>query len=229
MTKIWTTLASLVLCAQAPVAVSDTVAEALLRTQTIELRDGRGRPLSGSAVIVVGDYPAAPATPAQPAVMSQKNERFTPDLLVIQAGEAVAFPNNDRVMHHVYSFSQARQFEIPLYQSEAPSPIRFETAGVVVVGCNIHDQMVGTIIVADTPFFALTDKRGRARLTVPPGATEVDVWYPRDGRYVSTRRRLADAATAGGKRGARTVFEIADASQPQQQQSVGALEWNEDY
>jgi hypothetical protein len=66
------------------------------------------------------------------------------------------------VSHQVYSFSPARRFQLPLYKGEAHSPVAFDTAGLVVLGCNIHDDMVGYIFVADSPYFARTDADGNA-------------------------------------------------------------------
>jgi multisubunit Na+/H+ antiporter MnhE subunit len=38
----------------------------------------------------------------------------------------------------------------------------FDKPGTVVVGCNIHDQMVAYIHVVNTPYFAKTDVKGTA-------------------------------------------------------------------
>ena len=115
----------------------------------------------------------------KPAVMDQLNKAFVPQVLVIGAGTAVEFPNNDSVSHQVYSFSPAKQFQLSLYKGELHTPVQFDTAGLVVLGCNIHDSMVGYIYVADTPYFGKTDATGTVRLTsLARGAYRVVVWSP---------------------------------------------------
>jgi hypothetical protein len=79
----------------------------------------------------------------------------------------------------VYSFSPARRFELPLYAGVTAAPIRFDRAGVVVVGCNIHDGMIARVVVLDTPHFVKTTSDGRARLSAPPGDYQLRVWHSR--------------------------------------------------
>jgi hypothetical protein len=42
--------------------------------------------------------------------------------------------------------------------------VLFDRPGVVVLGCNIHDWMLGYIYVADTPYFGKTDADGGVRI-----------------------------------------------------------------
>ena len=105
---------------------------------------------------------------------------FVPHVLIVQAGTSVLFPNNDVVSHHVYSFSDAKAFEFPLYKGNAHPPLLFEKPGLVVLGCNIHDGMLGYVVVVDTPHFAKTDEQGVARIDgVPSGDYVVAAWTPR--------------------------------------------------
>jgi len=112
--------------------------------------------------------------------MDQQNKAFVPHVLVVPVGTPVMFPNRDNIRHHVYSFSPAKRFELPLYIGTPAAPVVFDKPGVVVLGCNIHDWMVGYIYVSATPYFAKTGEDGRARLgDVPAGAYEARVWHPR--------------------------------------------------
>ena len=112
--------------------------------------------------------------------MDQQRLQFVPHLLVVQSGTSVTFPNSDDVSHHVYSFSEGNKFELPLYKGNVYPPKVFENAGVVVLGCNIHDGMLGYIVVVDTPHFAQTNARGVALLEdIPSGDYSVSAWTPR--------------------------------------------------
>jgi plastocyanin len=117
--------------------------------------------------------------PRRAAVMEQKNRAFIPHVLAVQTGTAVRFPNLDDVQHHVYSFSPAKTFQLPLYKGSPPNPVTFDKAGVVTLGCNIHDQMSAVIVVVDTPYFEKTAANGRASLRdLEPGRYTVHVWAP---------------------------------------------------
>lgn len=148
----------------------------------LRVRDRDGRGVADVVVVAVAAEPqrATPAHAAGTAVMDQQNRRFVPQVLVVQTGTVISFPNNDTVSHEVYSFSPARRFQLPLYKGEAHSPVTFDNAGLVVLGCNIHDEMVGYIYVTDSPYFARTDADGSARIrNVPPGHYRMEVWGPR--------------------------------------------------
>jgi plastocyanin len=145
-------------------------------TLLVEVRDGRGAAAAGAVVYAVPEG-KAPPPPSRRAVLDQKNRMFLPHVLPIQTGTAVSFPNSDNVRHQVYSFSPAKRFQLPLYAGTPAAPIVFDRAGVVTVGCNIHDQMSAHIVVVDTPYFAVTAE-GRAELSgLPEGSYEVRVWH----------------------------------------------------
>ncbi|HCY86130.1 MAG TPA: hypothetical protein DHV36_13425 [Desulfobacteraceae bacterium] len=118
--------------------------------------------------------------PLAEAVMDQMDKEFVPYVLPVRTGTRVLFPNSDNIRHHVYSFSKPKMMELKLYSKEETNAVVFDKPGVVVLGCNIHDWMVGYIYVADTPYFAKSDAEGNAVVPVlPPGSYEMQVWHPR--------------------------------------------------
>jgi len=138
-----------------------------------------GQPLSGAVITV--DRESAPLGAAAPmrAVMDQVNLAFAPDVLVIPVHSTVQFPNSDAISHQVYSFSSARQFQLPLYRGKPYPPVQFDQPGVVTLGCNIHDNMIAYVLVTDAPFFGRSDARGQWRAAdVPDGRYRVHVWHP---------------------------------------------------
>lgn len=129
---------------------------------------------------VVYAEPAAGTVLPKPgnAEIQQKDRKFLPLVSVIQTGTSVSFPNNDTVKHHAYSFSAPKPFELKLYSGKPSAPIVFDQPGTVVVGCNIHDQMVAYIQIVNTPYFAKTDARGIAQLpAMPAGKYTLKVWH----------------------------------------------------
>jgi hypothetical protein len=97
----------------------------------------------------------------------------------------------------VYSFSPAKVFEIKLYAGTPAAPVLFDKPGEVVLGCNIHDNMVGYVYVVDTPFFAKTDKSGRARIEgLPPGDYDVQVRHYNQSAAPASRNLAAKGEEA---------------------------------
>lgn len=137
-------------------------------------------PAAPTAETKTTDARCATSTHAAHAVIDQKDSAFVPHMLVVERGTAVTFPNSDSVSHHVYSFSDAKRFELALYKGDRHPPLVFDRAGVVVLGCNIHDRMLGYVVVVDTSHFATTDAAGRAVLHgLAAGAYAVDLFTPR--------------------------------------------------
>jgi len=105
-------------------------------------------------------------------------------------------------MHQVYSFSAIRQFEAEIEKGQRSRPVVFDKAGVAVIGCNIHDNMIAYVFVSDAPIGAVTGATGEIRLKdVPPGAYKVSIWHPRMAAGQSpivfeTRVGTADASIA---------------------------------
>jgi hypothetical protein len=91
----------------------------------------------------------------------------------------VQFTNSDPTSHHVYSFSKPNAFALPLYKGDDPLVQRFVRPGVVVLGCNIHDSMLGYIVVVESTRSGVTGPDGRLTLAdVPAGRHVVRAWAP---------------------------------------------------
>lgn len=135
-----------------------------------------GLPVENAVVYAEPDDPVA--MPQASAIIEQRGKQFNPLVSVIQMGADVTFPNFDSVRHHVYSFSPAKTFELKLYSGVPANPVKFDKAGTVVLGCNIHDTMVAFIQVVDTPYFTKSNKLGKALLRdLPNGGYTLKVWH----------------------------------------------------
>jgi plastocyanin len=133
--------------------------------------------LVGAVITVHGE--SARAQPPVAAILDQINLTFVPDLIVIPVGSTVEFPNSDSVSHQIYSFSPTKRFQLPLYHGKPYPPVHFDQAGVVTLGCNIHDRMVGYIYVTDAAYFGRTDTHGVWSVAnVPRGTYHVSLWHP---------------------------------------------------
>lgn len=142
------------------------------------VRDARGAAVRDAVVYAIPErLPVSMVK--RTATMDQRDRTFIPHVLPVQTGTSVNFPNSDDVRHHVYSFSPAKTFQLPLYKSEPSNPVVFDKAGIVALGCNIHDRMTAFIVVVNTPYFAKSETDGRLSIPdLPPGRYAVSVWYP---------------------------------------------------
>lgn len=169
---------------------------ALAEMLRVEVLDSEGRPVPDVAVFVEQQGARGAVGAPLPATMDQRNRRFVPHILVVQKGAAVEFPNSDVVAHHVYSFSKPNDFALPLYKGTPPGPVRFDHAGIVTLGCNIHDSMLAYVVVVDTDTFGKTNEDGVAELDVDAGASawQVYAWSP---RFRDSRDPLKQEIVAG--------------------------------
>ena len=148
-------------------------------TAHVRLAQVDGEPLEGAVVSAVPLERRAARPSPEPAVMDQRDKRFVPHVLPVQVGAEVRFANSDSISHHVYSFSPAGRFELYLAQGETRS-VTFDEAGVVALGCNIHDWMLAYVVVLETPYFTRSDATGVAALEdLPPGSYRLAVFHPR--------------------------------------------------
>lgn len=149
-------------------------------TLQVQARGSAGQPLADVVLLLEPQGGARPPLPKPvQAEIAQQGRRFVPTVTIVPAGSKVQFPNQDTVRHHVYSFSPAKKFELKLYVGRPENPVEFDRAGLVVLGCNIHDTMVGWVVVSDTPWYAKTPASGRASLAdVPAGSYLLRSWHP---------------------------------------------------
>lgn len=147
-------------------------------TVHVSVQDDAGKPLPDAIVFLESREARALARPVDGAEIVQKAKQFVPTVLVVTAGTAVTFPNQDTVRHHVYSFSPNKTFELKLYIGAPANPVVFDRPGIAVLGCNIHDQMAAWVVVVETPYYARSSAAGTVVLPrVPAGSYRLRVWH----------------------------------------------------
>jgi plastocyanin len=173
-----------------------TVVQAASLTSTVADEDGE--PVK-DAVVLAAPLGGAARNGKKTAVIDQVDKEYVPHVTAVRAGTQISFPNRDQIRHHVYSFSDAKTFEIPLYKGTPASPVLFDKPGVVVLGCNIHDWMKAYVYVTETPYFGVTGKDGKVTLKgVPAGDYRVEVWHPTMKGDPEDHARQVSVGGAGG-------------------------------
>ncbi|MDM3870206.1 methylamine utilization protein [Porticoccus sp. W117] len=145
----------------------------------ITSKSGTPVQLDQAIVYAVAHTIPTDSAPQTEATIVQRDLQFDPYISVIQRNTQVIFPNRDNTSHHVYSFSPAKSFELPLYKKQLPGPVLFDKSGLVVLGCNIHDWMLAYLLVVDTPFFTQLSEGNQQLVDVPPGKYQLHLWHPR--------------------------------------------------
>jgi plastocyanin len=131
-----------------------------------------------SRVAVYLEGRLAAQVPAPAAKMEQTNRRFSPEMLVIQAGTKVSFPNNDPIFHNVFSLSGPKTFDLGNYPRGDTRMVIFPEPGIVYVNCHLHPNMTATIVVAPNKWNTRADREGRFQLPdVPPGKYTIVAWH----------------------------------------------------
>jgi plastocyanin len=130
-----------------------------------------------AVVYLDGPFPKPTSLPTKQ--IAQKDLAFIPSLLAVQVGTRVEFPNLDDTYHSIFSYSQAKRFDLGRYRpDERPIPSEvFGMPGLVTLRCDIHEHMRGLILVLSTPYFEVTDAEGRYRLSkLPAGHYGLKAW-----------------------------------------------------
>jgi len=139
------------------------------------LSGGKARSNRSGVVISVEGVKSAPSR--MRAKVRQRNKTFVPGLTVVTKNSVVEFPNEDKIFHNVFSLSRPARFDLGLYKSGTSKSVKVRRKGEVTVYCNIHPEMVSTIKVVDTPFYAVTGKDGSFRIDgIPPGTYPITSW-----------------------------------------------------
>ena len=154
---------------------------------TVYRQDGVEKRSAGSGVVVFleradGTVQGHPRSPKR--AISQRGRQFSPRVLVVTKGSEVVFPNDDDVFHNVFSLSRPRPFDLGIYPQGEERSVVFQRAGLVKVYCNIHPDMVTSIVVLNEALFVVTDAQGAYSITrVPDGRYRLRAWNEFGGEY----------------------------------------------
>lgn len=148
---------------------------------SVHLTDRKGRDVDYAVVTLTPQFdgPVSGGTIQTASAMVQRDRLFDPFVIAIQTGSSLSFPNEDDVRHQVYSFSKVKKFELQLYGKDKENVEGFPTAGIVPLGCNIHDNMLAYVHVHDAPIRAISGEDGTVVFQgLRAGPYQMEVWHP---------------------------------------------------
>ncbi|MCG6889797.1 MAG: hypothetical protein LJE92_09435 [Gammaproteobacteria bacterium] len=157
-----------------------TAQSTLAETVTVEVRDPAGAAIEGIAVYLEAlDREMPPEIHHATVEILQQNKGFVPYIGVVQAGSTVTFSNHDDITHHIYSVTGNKRFSFNLRAHEISPEMGIEQAGLIAMGCNIHDWMSGHLLVVDSPYYGVTNARGQTVIEIgDAGRYRIVTWHP---------------------------------------------------
>lgn len=156
------------------------MAAELAGTLTLSGRQSNKARLREAVVSFVPSRPSTSNEGEKVAHIATVRKDFTPKVLAVPVGTTVHFPNQDTILHNVFSASRPNQFDLGIYGQGEGKSKTFEQPGVVRIYCNVHPQMVAHVLVVDSDFSAHPDDDGRFSLDgLPAGTGTLTVWHER--------------------------------------------------
>ena len=137
---------------------------------------------------------SAAAAKAAKGVLDNKNCRFTPHVVVVQAGQSLVIKNSDTVGHNsnVATIKNPPSNSLIPAGGESSVPFATEEAIPAQVTCNIHPWMKAWVVVRSNPYAAVSAADGSFEIkNVPVGEVELQFWHEKAG-YIGEM-------TVGGK------------------------------
>jgi len=160
----------------------------------------------GNAVVWLENPPAnAPsAALAEKVEMDQNGCVFIPRVVVVPAGGTVDFLNSDRLLHNIHATPKLNVSFNRTQPKSRTIPITFDKPEIVRINCDLHSWMIGWVVVADHPFYAITGADGQFAFdNLPPGQYKLQVWHERLGTVPAS-------VTVGDQQPARLTIELPE-------------------
>ncbi len=158
----------------------------------VDMPAGRGRPLPGGL--------------ATDLAIDQKACMYEPHVAILARGGTLRVSNGDPVHHNVNIRGWFNEMQ---YEGNGPLERTASEPGFFRGTCTMHGWMACYVVVAEHPYYALTDASGRFEIRdVPPGEYVLRVWheYLGDGEVASERNVTVRAGEPGPQD--RVVFRV---------------------
>lgn len=171
-------------------------------------------PVDGHGVVILETKSKlkVPKQSAQAIQVFQRELQFDPSHSVVMVGSKITFINDDREVHNIYSKSSGNQFNLGAMAAGASREIQLETPGPVILRCNLHKDMMGTVFVVPNGYFARTSANGEYQFDkVKSQEYILEFWHPQ--LYPEDVAKNVKSVKLTGKDES-FDFKIASASKP---------------
>ncbi|HEY4182172.1 MAG TPA: hypothetical protein VGM90_35255 [Kofleriaceae bacterium] len=157
-------------------------------TGVVTVTDPGEKAATGAEVVIYIVGPKDVGDKEDATTLRQKGRAFVPDLVAVTVGGKVTFPNDDAILHNVFSQSEPRKFDLGSFKKGDSKTKDFPKPGVVDVYCNIHPEMASTILVVPNKFHTRTNAGGVYTINdVPAGDWTLFAYTRRSQKPVSQK------------------------------------------
>ncbi|MGH8712873.1 MAG: carboxypeptidase regulatory-like domain-containing protein [Casimicrobiaceae bacterium] len=142
-----------------------------------------------NAVVWIENPPADGAAPTAPpkVAMDQNGCVFVPRVVIVPAGGTVDFLNSDRLLHNIHATPKLNVSFNRTQPKDRTIPVTFAKPEIVRINCDLHSWMVGWVVVAAHPYYAMTGADGQFSFDkLPPGSYKLHIWHERLGTAQAT-------------------------------------------
>ena len=146
-------------------------------TVTGKVRTASGQPVGEAYVYLDG---LRSSTRGHTVQIQQRDKQFTPRVAVVPIGTKLLFPNQDTVIHNVFSTASGNAFDLGSVKGgETSPPVVLLKPGPVEIFCNIHSKMRADVLVVPNSHWTRVGADGSFQLTgVPVGTRKIVLWSP---------------------------------------------------
>ena len=140
-----------------------------------------GAPLPTSTVVFL-ETKSKLRVPDQKMVelaITQSDLQFLPKHTVVPIGSTITFMNQDKEVHNIFSKSQSNQFNLGAMASGTSKSIKFSQGGPIILRCNLHKDMIGTLFVVPNGYYTHPNAAGDYKFDqVKSQGYLLEVWHP---------------------------------------------------
>lgn len=130
------------------------------------------------AVVYIENAPKQPGV-GMTALVDNHDMEFVPLISVVTVGGTVTFGNTDPLIHNVFS-PDGEKWDLGSLPQNGSLAKKFDSPGAYTLLCNLHQNMVGYVVVSPSSYFARTTSDGQFAIAgVPAGTYKVTAWAPR--------------------------------------------------
>ena len=145
---------------------------------------GPGNTMANVMVRVKSNVPGNFPAPAKPVVIDQKGCQYHPHVVGLRVGQPLQLRNSDGILHNVHALPKVNtQFNLAMPANRTTADHKFGKAeGMFHVKCDVHPWMSAYVGVFTNPFFAVSGKDGKFKISgLPPGTYEIEAWHEKLG------------------------------------------------
>ncbi len=111
--------------------------------------------------------------------IDQRGCQFHPRVLIVPAGKSFTLINSDGILHNFRTNSTKN----PILNKAQPKfkkkmKVKINKPEIIRANCDVHEWMNMWLVVAEHPYYTLTDDSGSFKITgVPPGTYTIRLWH----------------------------------------------------